>query len=652
MKSSILVLCSVLFAGFSIPVFGAAIKDAESASHDDTASRQEITATYQFEDCRLVQFKLAVLSTYSYLLVSGSDALLVDPARDIEEYRDYIEEHKLKLTGIFLTHSHADFVAGHIEAAQKFGVPVYISEAAHAGYPHKALKDGASMTLGSVTIRFIETPGHTLDGMCALVYAGAKPQLMFSGDTLFVGSIGRPDLMGGTISAAELAGKSFATWHDKLSRLPDDLKFFPAHGAGSLCGVHLRDEPFSTIGQERRDNPYLQAKTRSAFIAKVLDGLVAAPQYFSHNAALNRQGPQLVDWTRPVTMAAPSADLIDFNRYSVVDLRSARRYAEGHLPNSLNIGVRGRLETWLGTLVAWDSALVMVADNAEELAEAARRLHSIGYSGSGILYEDWVKAKLPVLKTVLLTPQELNEAIKSAEAPVIVDVRLPSEWAGVRIENVVNLPLTKLPELAHKLKKDDPAVAVCNSAYRSSMAVGLLEREGFKRLASLDGGVESWLNAGYPVLRAESPHGSSSATASTRILPLPDRLGVPELLALIKDLPGTFELVDIRPPVDFAEFSIQGSTNVDPGELIFDARWRSGKAPLIIIDRDGTVAMAIGGILAKESPRPVKVLRGGIEAYWNFTVKGLPAEQKTLPNPVIEPEKPVKKAAPVRSAGC
>ena len=351
---------------------------------------------------------------------------------------------------------------------------------------------------------------------------------------LFIGSVGRPDLMGGTASAASLASQSYDTWTQKLSKLPDNLSIFPAHGAGSLCGAHLSDEPTSTLGAQKIANPYVKHKTRGEYIAAVLEGLPDAPQYFKHNAALNQKGPELIDWQEKPVEKKPEKDLTNPSRFYVVDIHNAKEYAAGHIPNSVNIAVRGRLETWVGIMVPWGSKLVLCG-NPKDLKEAVYRLHRVGYRAETITPEAWKKAGLPLAKNDLISPRELYAQMQTPDSPVVVDVRLPTEWMGLRIGTVVNLPLNHLAELAPgKLDPEQRVVTVCNSAFRSSLAVGLLERLNFKKVASLDGGSEAWITAGLPTFGPEArpaaaiaPAASPAPTAAPvpkRDLKLPERL--------------------------------------------------------------------------------------------------------------------------------
>ncbi len=637
------------------------IKDTESATHGDEASTYQLIQTYEQPGFRVLQFNLAVLSHYSYILVSGNEALIVDPGRDIGAYLSLLKKEGLSLLGVYLTHSHADFVAGHLEMAKAAGCPVHVNEMSRVAYKHEPVKDGTVIPVGRAEVRVMQTPGHTPDGTCAAVWSEGKPRVLFSGDTLFVGSIGRPDLLEGTMSAAHLAGMAWETWQNKLSRLPDDVLVLPAHGAGSLCGAHLRDEPSTTIGRERASNPYFQHESKSAFIAAVLDGLPTAPAYFGHNAAMNRKGPPLVDWDAPLDLRSPDTSLTDPARGYVVDLRDAEAYAGGHIPNAVNIGLRGRLETWVGTMVPWGAEVVLCGDPAE-LREAVHRLHRVGYAAGGIEMKAWEEAGLPLRKNEMTAPRELYEAMQRGDAPIIVDVRLPEEWMALRIGPVVNLPLNRLAELSSKLDPAMPVVTVCNSAYRSSMAVGILERKGFDQASSLAGGSQAWIEAGLPVY--EATRTGQKAAAAKRVVRLPDRLSAAELNRLLKDLPGTFELVDIRPPDQFADYSLPGARNVDMADLLADPAFLTGAGPLILVDRDGSLAMAVGGILCQKTERTVKVLYGGLEAYWRESAFGLPGERGMAPPPSApspgtppaavpsppatpEPSKPKKK-----SAGC
>ncbi|MGO9121084.1 MAG: MBL fold metallo-hydrolase [Desulfomonilaceae bacterium] len=485
---------------------GAEIKDSESTTDGADSSTYKIVGTYSFPGFKVIQFTLPVLSIYTYLLISDGDALLVDPVRDISFYLETAKKESAKITGVYLTHSHADFIAGHTEVKKAQNVPIYQSHKSGAKYPIEAVDEKSSVQIGSATLKFMNTPGHTPDGQCCVVFSkedSDTPKLLFTGDVLFVGSVGRPDLMEGTVSGAWLASAMYDSWTNKLSKLPDSVTIFPAHGAGSLCGAHLSDEPKSTIGKEKSSNSYLKARGKGEFVAVVLQGLPEAPQYFQHNAKINREGPPAIDWEAPMPEEIKAThELTKPDKYYLVDLRDARTYAEGHIPNSVNIATRGRLENWVGTMVPWGSKLVLVGD-MDLLKEARHRLSRVGYKGVVITLESWKKAKLPVKTANPIAPRDLYALMKKGEAPLVVDVRQPAEWVTLRIGTVLNLPLTHLAELSSKLDPEQPVVLVCDSGYRSSMAAGILERRGFRRVRNLEGGSQAWIEAGFPVYEGE-----------------------------------------------------------------------------------------------------------------------------------------------------
>jgi glyoxylase-like metal-dependent hydrolase (beta-lactamase superfamily II)/rhodanese-related sulfurtransferase len=503
-KLFLFVLCLSLM--ITQKTVAAEIKDSESATHESDSSTYKIVDTYFFPGFKVIQFTLPVLSVYSYLLVSDGEALLVDPVRDISFFLETAKKEGARIKGVYLSHSHADFVAGHTEIKKAMNVPIYQSHKSGAKYPIEAVDEKSIVKLGKATLKFIDTPGHTPDGQCCAVYTqddSSTPKLLFTGDVLFVGSVGRPDLMEGTVPAAWLASATYDSWTDKLSKLSDSVMIFPAHGAGSLCGAHLGDEPKSTIGQEKASNPYLKAKGKGEFIALVLQGLPEAPQYFQYNAKMNREGPPLVDWDAPLPAEIkPSTDLTEPEKYYLVDIRDAAPYAEGHIPNSVNIAARGRFENWVGTMVPWGSKLVLVGDT-DLLREARHRLHRVGYGADIITLESWKTANLPVKAGNPISPRDLYAHMQKGDAPLVVDVRLPTEWMALRIGTVLNLPLSHLAELSSKLDPEQPVVLVCNSAYRSSMATGILERKGFKKARNLEGGSQSWIEAGLPVYEGE-----------------------------------------------------------------------------------------------------------------------------------------------------
>jgi hydroxyacylglutathione hydrolase len=652
------------------PLVAGDIKDAEAATHAFEAAWHQVKDTYQFPGFKVIQFELGVLSNYSYLIVSGKEALVVDPGRDVTAYLETAKKEGVAIVGVYLTHSHADFVAGHAELAST--APSYVSAKTGAKYNHKPIRDGDTLTVGEAVLTFLDTPGHTPDGTCATVankQNPSKPLVVFTGDTLFIGSVGRPDLLGEGMAASTLASMMFDTWNDRLSKLPDDAKVLPAHGAGSLCGAHLSDAPSSTIGEQRVSNPYLAYKNRGEFVAAVLEGLPEAPQYFKHNAQINHDGPELVDWQpKTLPIIQPEAALTDPTKYYVVDIRGAADYSSSHIPNSVNIDLRGRCETWVGIMVPRDAKLVLCGSE-KDLSEVLFRLHRVGYNRSDnpvacLIFDDWKRAGLPTNTNPMIPPQELHAKMQAKESPLIVDVRQPAEWMGLRIGTVINIPLSELAQKAGKLDRSQPVVAVCNSAYRSNMAVGILERAGFEQPASLAGGSEAWISAGLPVIEARKDGGTGGVK---REVSLAERISATELKRMLMDLPGTFQLVDIRPKPQYADYSLPGSQNVDLSDLLSNPVYLTGAGPLVIVDRDGSLAMMVGGILSQKTQRPIKVLYGGLTAYWSQTELGgaavptataipsktpraVPTDVPVTAPATVEPAVPAKPKK--KSAGC
>lgn len=597
-------------------------QEGETAAMSDEASYR-IVNTYQYPGFNLIQFHLPVLAHYSYLLVSGDQALAVDPGRDAAVYLDQAKKEGARITGVLLTHNHADFVAGHTELARRANCPIYASAASGCGFRFQALKEGSTIEVGEALVKMLVTPGHTVEGVSGLVATKSNPKeplLLLSGDTLLVGGLGRPDLIEG-ISSAGLASMAFDTWTNKLRHLPDDLAIFPAHGGGFLSGVRLSDEPTSTLGTEKQGQGLVQHKTRGEFVAAFLENRPEVPQYFKHNLALNKRGPQAVDWERPPAPAGVSRNLADPRFFYLVDVRSPQDYAAGHIPNAVNISLKGRLETWVGTMVPWNTNLILFG-SLDEVREAASRLLRIGYPARVLTPEAWEKAMTPLVKSELVKPDDLKSRLKGDDSPILVDVRPAREGAAQRLGGALPLPLAQLSGLAPAhLDPGQPVVALCDSVYCASLAVGLLERLGFKRVSCLDGGREAWSEAGLALQENASPVSTPQAAPPPpprvvkRAVRLPERMSAADLKRTLLDLPGSFDLVDVRPPEAFAEYHLPGSVNADLVDVLQKPTYLKGTTPLILVDRDGSLAMAVGGVLSQKTWRPIKVLHGGLEAY-------------------------------------
>ncbi|MDD5705803.1 MAG: rhodanese-like domain-containing protein [Kiritimatiellae bacterium] len=673
--------CCLAASGAWAPLRAAGLPgDAEAASHGDEAATLQLVAETEIVEPDFVfrQYNLGVLSHYSYLVASGGEILIVDPARDIQPYLDDAAKLNARITRVYLTHSHADFVAGHAELAKATGAKIYINKDTGAGFPHEPIADGGVIAFGRVKAVVMTTPGHTPDGTCLLLHTPAdspRPRLMFTGDTLFIGSVGRPDLMGGSISAASLAALGFQSWTGKLSKLPDELPFYPAHGAGSLCGAHLSDKPVSTLGEQKRENVYLQHKDLHAYVTAVISGLPQAPQYFKHNAKLNHDGPPMLDWAALPSALAPAVAASNAAAGAwLLDVRDAAEFAAGHPAGAINIGVRGRFETWTGIMIPWGEPFILIGSDAE-MREAAFRLHRIGYDApAGSLkggVAAWQQAGLPVRSVKLLQPVELFKLMQAGQAPVLVDVRLPAEWMGLRIsENMLNLPINELARESFRLDPAMPVMTVCNSAYRSSMGASVLQKVGFSAAMNLAGGSEAWIEAGLPTYGADAHGTAGTASIPGVYVNLPEAISPADLARRLMDLPGTLEVVDVRPAPQFAEFSIPGSRQAPVAQVMSDAAWLSDRRPLVIVCRDGSVSAAVAGALAQKGARPIRFLLGGVARYYDEIMRpaGIAAEAVPLtpasaprlaPAPASAPTPtaptaptPVAPQARKRSAGC
>jgi hydroxyacylglutathione hydrolase len=598
--------------------------DAEAAKHGFHAAMHQVVEQENLTDFIFRQYDLGVLSHYSYLIGSEGKAIVVDPSRDIEPYLKDAKELNLKIIGIYLTHSHADFVAGHMELARATGAPIYINKLSEAGYKHIPISDNQEINFGNVRCVVRNTPGHTPDGTCLFVYYPASskdPRLALTGDTLFIGSVGRPDLMGGKYSAAELASMIFNSWNNILSQVPDATKIYPAHGAGSLCGTNLSDASVSTFGEQKKENPYIQHKDLATFVTAVIGDLPKAPQYFAHNAAMNRVGPSLVSWDKEMPKPLPPDEVAAKAKQGVwlLDVRDPKDFSAGHVPGSINIPVRGRFETWAGIMLPWGEPLVLIGSDTD-VKEARFRLHRIGYDNpEGYLQGGitaWTDARIPLNTVKLVPPRDLYEQMQQGTPPVLVDVRLPKEWMALRIgENLLNLPIDKLAEDSAKLDPRMPVLTICNSAYRSSMGASVLLKAGFKDVRNLEGGSEAWINAGLPAYSAKGK--AEKAPKAVVYVNLPERCSPADLAQQIMDLPGSVDIVDVRPEWQFLEYQIPGSFNVAIEEVMHNPSYLVGKRPLVIVCRNGSLSAAVAGTLISKTQRPIKFLVGGVGRYWD-----------------------------------
>jgi glyoxylase-like metal-dependent hydrolase (beta-lactamase superfamily II)/rhodanese-related sulfurtransferase len=451
------------------------------------------------------QYYLGCLAHASYMIADEQTrtAAVVDPQRDVDAYVNDAAAQGLRIRHVFLTHFHADFLAGHLELRDRVGARIYLGARAQAEYPFTPVKDGDRLEFGSVRLEFLETPGHTPEGVSIVVYDLAKdgqtPHAVLTGDTLFIGDVGRPDLMASMgVTAEELASMLYDSLRNKLLALPDATLVYPAHGAGSMCGKNLSTERVSTIGVQRQYNYALRPMSREEFIRLVTADQPEAPQYFSYDAMLNRKERPTLQRSLERALVPLSLDEVSRRQAmgsQIVDARDPADFAGAHLAGALNIGLGGRYASWAGTLLDRERPIVIIAEPGREL-EAALRLGRIGFDHVAGYLEGGMQALdgRPDLlrRTERVTALTLAEQLVSADPPAVVDVRTEAEWQDKRIAGSRNVPLNHLQARASELPRDHAVVVYCQTGYRSSIAASILEQEGFVRVVDLVGGFTAW----------------------------------------------------------------------------------------------------------------------------------------------------------------
>ena len=465
----------------------------------------------------LKQYYLGCLAHASYLVADETTcvAAVVDPQRDIDQYLEDAEHQTLEIRHVFLTHFHADFVAGHLELAQRTGATIHLGARAEAEYAFEPMADGAEVELGpEVRLRVLETPGHSPESISILVFDRADgrvdPAAVLTGDTLFIGDVGRPDLRASIGWSADVLGRLlYNSLRQKLLTLPDDTVVYPGHGAGSMCGKQMSQETVSTIGVQRRYNYALQPMSQDEFVTIVTADQPDAPAYFAYDAMLNRQARPTLDDTLERTLqplGLHAALRLRQHGAQLLDVREPADYAGAHVCGSVNIPLDGKYATWAGTLLDPEIDLVIVADPGGE-EEAAVRLGRIGFDrvagfldgGMGALGS---LAEL-LCRTARITAATLAELRQSDTPPVVVDVRTEQEWRTKRIDGSISIPLNRLAELSSEIPAGI-AVVHCAGGYRSSVAASLLARDGRTELYDLVGGLAAWEAARLPVTTGAS----------------------------------------------------------------------------------------------------------------------------------------------------
>jgi len=437
------------------------------------------------------------LSEAAYFIYDGKDAAVVDPLRDIEAYLDLAKKHKVTIKYIFETHFHADFVSGHLELAKATGATIVYGPNAKAGFSFHCAKDGEVFPLGKASITALHTPGHTVESTCFLLKdEHQNPHCIFTGDTLFVGSVGRPDLFSGNLSKEELAAMLYHSLNTKIKTLPHEVIVYPGHGPGSACGKNLGKETVSTIGEQLNSNYALQALTEDEFIKEITTGLGTPPAYFPINAAINSKGYEhLAEFKATALTPLSPADFktkIDEGAF-ILDTRNSTIFTEGFVPRSVSVGLDGRFAEWAGSILPYNQDIILVTEAGKE-EESVVRLARVGLDRvKGYLkggYDAWKAAGYRTDMIIDVTPDELALDIKFDEKLHVVDVRKEAEYNDGHIANARSLPLIELLDPLHMsvLDEDQNLYVHCAGGYRSVIACSIMKKEGFHNLRNVLGG--------------------------------------------------------------------------------------------------------------------------------------------------------------------
>lgn len=443
------------------------------------------------------QLYTGCLSEAAYYIESEGEAAIIDPLRDIEPYLELAHERNASIKYIFETHFHADFVSGHLDLAAATKAPIVYGPETVTSFPVHIAKDGEDFKIGKVTIKALHTPGHTMESTCYLLLdEKGEPNAIFTGDTLFVGDVGRPDLFSGSLSKEELAGYLFESLKNKIKTLPDHVTVYPAHGPGSACGKNLGPNTYSTIGDEKRGNYALLAEDKADFIKQVTEGLAAPPQYFPINAQINKEGYDAMNTIMERSLKPLS--IKDFSEKAaagavILDTRNANVFTEGFVPGSISIGLEGRFAEWAGSLLPFNQPMLLVTAAGQE-EETIVRLARVGFDKvEGYLeggYEAWQAAGEKIDLIISVDPDELAMDIPHDPNLVVVDVRKPAEYADGHIKNAINITLGEMTDPGTLADLDDHMnlYVHCQGGYRSVIACSIMKREGIHNLRNVNGG--------------------------------------------------------------------------------------------------------------------------------------------------------------------
>ena len=450
------------------------------------------------------------LAQASYYIESDRVAAVVDPIRDIDIYIEAAARRNASVQYIFITHFHVDFVSGHLELAEKTGAEIVLGPLAEPGYKARICRDGEVLKLGNCAIKILHTPGHTIESTCFLLLNEKNiPHAVFTGDTLFVGDAGRPDLLSGNLSAETLAGMLYDSIHQRLAELPDNVVVYPGHGAGSACGKNLGKETISSIGIQKLCN-YVFKLNKKEFIHAVISDQPLAPSYFFKDAVLNKSVHETLD--KVLKKSVRSLSVSEFQQAMddgalVLDTRNASDFGNKHIAGAINIGLDGQFAIWAGTLLKFNQPLVIVADDGKA-KEAIIRLARIGYDnvlgylGAGI--NEWEKNSGKTDSVYTVSIQDFSEHLVIPHT--LIDVRKPGEFKTEFMPGAIHIPLENLQEKISGLDKNNHYAIFCVAGYRSMIAVSILKRNGFKHLLNLEGGINQ-IKSVFPELIQTNRYG-------------------------------------------------------------------------------------------------------------------------------------------------
>ena len=441
------------------------------------------------------QFYLGCLAHASYYIGSENEAAIVDPQRDVQQYLDEAQANGQTIKYIIETHSHADFVSGHVELAAKTGAQIVYGQRAETAFPTLKVADGDRLSVGSVELKFMETPGHTPESITIIATDSNdsdSPAKMFTGDTLFCGDVGRPDLIGSKgFTSEQMGGMLYDSLREKILKYPEETEVYPAHGAGSLCGKSLSSETWSTLGAQKATNYALKPMSKDEFIKIVASDQPQVPAYFPKSAERNLAGPASIeDLPKPKELSSDEVSNFDG---IVLDVRTAAEFGAGHVPNAINIGLSGKFATWAGTFIPVGTPLAIAANTNEQVDEAFMRLARVGLETvSGFVLMSEYDGDVNSIEQTAVTD------LRTQTDSQFVDVRQPGEYGAGHAHGAINLPLNTLAKNIDKLDPTKPTFVICQSGYRSSLATSLLENAGFKSVCNVAGGTSAWIAADLP----------------------------------------------------------------------------------------------------------------------------------------------------------